>query len=220
MMRSDDHLLPVEESAGNHAGRRGGRRAGLVVIGVTAAVVLAGCAVGGNSYGGPMMGGTGPGPGAGTSSGYPQSRLSCTAPASLPGLTVSVTVADMGMMSPMGGDAPMGARMLLQATPSTVPAGQVSFVVSNLGWRTHELVILPLPAGASAGQRVLGADGKVDETGSLGEASKSCGAGTGDGITYGTVGWTTITLKPGRYELVCNLTNHYTNGMYQELDVS
>ena len=165
-----------------------------------------------------MMGGSRPAAPAG--SGYQHSRLSCAAPASLPGRTVAVTVTDMGMMSPMGGDAPMGARMLLQATPSTVPAGQVSFVVSNLGWRTHEMVILPLAAGASAGRLVRGTDGKVDETSSLGEASKSCGPGTDDGITYGNVGWTTINLSPGRYELVCNLTNHYANGMYQELDVS
>jgi uncharacterized cupredoxin-like copper-binding protein len=34
------------------------------------------------------------------------------------------------------------------------------------------------------------------------------------------VGWTTIDLRPGRYELVCNLRNHYANGMHQELDVS
>ena len=33
------------------------------------------------------------------------------------------------------------------------------------------------------------------------------------------VGWVTLQLTPGRYELVCNLKNHYANGMYQELDV-
>jgi len=95
----------------------------------------------------------------------------------------------------------------------------VSLVATNMGWRTHELVVMPLPDGATAGQRVPGPDGKVDETGSLGEASKACGAGTGEGITSGTVGWTTLTLAPGRYELLCNLTNHYADGMNQELDV-
>ena len=88
-----------------------------------------------------------------------------------------------------------------------------------MGWRTHELVILPLPAGAQAGQRVPGSDGKVDESGSLGEASASCAAGSGEGISAGAVGWTTVTLPAGRYELVCNLPNHYADGMRQELDV-
>jgi uncharacterized cupredoxin-like copper-binding protein len=90
----------------------------------------------------------------------------------------------------MGGVAPMGARMLLTAEPATVRSGQVSLVVDNTGWRTHELVVLPLAAGA------------------------------GDGIVSGAVGWVTVTLSPGHYELVCNLQNHYANGMRQELVVT
>lgn len=31
--------------------------------------------------------------------------------------------------------------------------------------------------------------------------------------------WTTVTLAPGRYELVCSLPGHYGAGMYSELDV-
>jgi uncharacterized cupredoxin-like copper-binding protein len=151
---------------------------------------------------------------------YHYSRLTCSAPNSLPGHTVNVTLADMGMTQMMGGTAPLGAHMMLRANPTTVPAGQVSLVASNMGWRTHELVILPLAAGAAAGQRVPGQDGKIDETASLGEASSSCAAGTGEGITAGTVGWTTLTLVPGHYELVCNLQNHYADGMHQELVVT
>jgi uncharacterized cupredoxin-like copper-binding protein len=110
--------------------------------------------------------------------------------------------------------------MLLSVDPATVPTGQVSLVVENTGWRTHEVVVLPLAPGAAAGQRVPGSDGTVDETGSLGEASGSCAAGTGDGIASGAVGWVTVTLPPGHYELVCNLQNHYANGMRQELVVT
>ncbi|WP_211177850.1 hypothetical protein [Pseudonocardia acidicola] len=129
-------------------------------------------------------------------------------------------LADAGMMSMMNGPAPMGARMLLRAVPATVPAGQVSFVAENVGWRTHELVVLPLQPGYAAGRRVSGSDGKVDESGSLGEASASCAAGAGDGLASGTVGWISVTLPPGRYELVCNQPNHYIDGMRQELDVT
>ena len=89
-----------------------------------------------------------------------------------------------------------------------------------MGWRTQELVILPLAAGASAGQRIPGSDGKVSEAGSLGEASNTCAVGSGEGITSGGVGWTTVTLTPGHYELVCNLANHYADGMFQELTVT
>jgi uncharacterized cupredoxin-like copper-binding protein len=152
--------------------------------------------------------------------GYHFSRLTCTAPADLPGRRVNVGLADMGMTQMMGGTAPLGAHMMLRAVPATVAAGQVSLVAANMGWRTHELVILPLAAGGSAGQRAPGPDGKVDETGSLGEASTSCGAGAGEGIQVGAVGWITLTLAPGRYELICNLANHYVDGIHQELQVT
>jgi uncharacterized cupredoxin-like copper-binding protein len=194
---------------------------GLVLVGVA----LTGCASSTGSDSAGMMGG-GPGSGSngsgmnGGGSGYQYSRLSCSAPSSLPGHTVQVTLADMGMTQMMSGIAPTGAHMMLHATPATVPAGQVSLVASNMGWRTHELVILPLGAVGIAGQRIAGSDGKVPETGSLGEASGSCAAGPGSGIPAEKVGWVTVTLAAGTYELVCNLPNHYADGMYQELVVT
>lgn len=202
--------------------RRRGSRVALTFVVVLAAVVLAGCSTGTQPSVGGMMGGNGSGPAMGGASGYPRTQQSCTAPASLPGRTVSVALTDTGMMSSpmMGASAPMGERMTLRATPASVPAGEISFVASNLGGRIHELVVLPLASGASVGKRVPGPDGRIDETGSLGEASASCTAGSGEGITPGTVGWITLTLPPGHYELVCNLQNHYANGMYQELNVT
>lgn len=166
----------------------------------------------------PMMGG-----GTGSMMGdrtYHYSPLTCSAPTQLPGTTVHVMVGDMGMTRMMAGTAPIGARMMLRTSPLTAPAGQVSFIVSNMGWRTHEMVVLPLAAGQHPGTRVPGADGKVDESGSLGEASNPCGAGSGDGITSGSVGWVTLSLSPGRYELVCDEPNHYADGMWQEFDVN
>jgi len=156
----------------------------------------------------------------GGGSGYHYSRLTCSAPSPLAGQTVTVTLADMGMTRIMGGTAPLGSRMMLWATPASRPAGRITLVASNVGWRTHELVILPLGAGAVAGHRVPGPNGKINEKGSLGEASNSCAGGTGEGIAAGTVGWTTVSLARGRYELLCNLANHYADGMYQELVVT
>ena len=156
----------------------------------------------------------------GGDSAYHYSGLTCGAPADLPEPAVTVMLGDMGMTRMMGGTAPLGAHMMLRAVPANVPAGSVTFVAENMGWRTHELVILPLDTGESAGQRVPGPDGRIDETGSLGEASASCGSGAGDGIQAGTVGWVTLTMSPGRYELVCNLPNHYADGMHQEFVVT
>ncbi|MEO7754229.1 MAG: sulfocyanin-like copper-binding protein [Terracoccus sp.] len=146
--------------------------------------------------------------------------LFCAAPTGLPGTRVTVSLGDVGMTGMMMGDAPTNVPMQLIAQPASVPAGKVSLVVENRGWRLHEVVVLPLAKGASAGQRVVGSDGKVDEAGSLGESSTTCASGSGEGIASGAVGWVTVTLAPGRYELVCNLKNHYANGMRQELVVT
>jgi uncharacterized cupredoxin-like copper-binding protein len=182
-----------------------------VLTGAIVSLTLAGCASSNSQDHGPgMMSGA---------SRYHYSRLTCTAPGDLPGRRVNVRLADMGMTQMMGGVAPLAAHMRLRAVPASVAAGTVTLVAMNMGWRTHELVVMPLAVGAAAGQRSLGPDGKVDETGSLGEASTTCGAGAGDGIHAGSVGWTTLTLAPGHYELLCNLRNH-ADGMYQELVVT
>jgi uncharacterized cupredoxin-like copper-binding protein len=155
----------------------------------------------------------------------------CTVPR-LAGSVVDVTLIDMGGRGMMNGSAPgpmMGGNypqggypqgmMRIFADRHAVPAGMVSLRVANVGARTHELVVLPLAAGHLPGTRALGLDRKVSETGSLGEASATCAAGAGEGIAPGAAGWVTLNLRPGRYELVCNLPGHYAQGMYTELDV-
>lgn len=206
--------LPVRDRMACAAGMRMRAAAGrtLALVAALAGFALAGCG-GASGPGSAVMGGA-PGPG------YHFSALTCTAPADLPGSTVTVTLADRGMSQMMGGRAPLGVHMMLRAAPATVPAGKVSLIAENRGWRTHELVILPLAAGEQVGQRVPGADGTVSEKGSLGEASASCGPGAGEGIRAGAAGWITLTLPPGRYELICNLPNHYADGMYAELQVT
>lgn len=175
----------------------------------------------GSAVGPGSMMGSGTGMGSGMGSGtMMRNTLTCSAPASLPGTTVTVVLGDMGMRGLSTDPAPLGVPMMLRATPVSVPAGQVSFVAENVGWRAHELVVLPLADGQTAGSRVPGPDGTVDESDSLGESSAPCAQGEGDGLTAGTVGWVTLDLAPGRYELVCNKANHYADGMWQEIVVT
>jgi uncharacterized cupredoxin-like copper-binding protein len=154
-------------------------------------------------------------------SGTTPRATACTAPA-LPGAVVDVTLMDMaaGMMGAgpmMGGQA--SAMMRLHADQQSVTAGTVSLRAQNIGSVNHELIVLPLPAGQTAGRRAVGADNRIDETDSLGEASRSCAEGEGEGINPGSVGWTSLQLPPGDYELVCNLPGHYAAGMYTMLHV-
>ncbi|HUW86873.1 MAG TPA: hypothetical protein VMW30_00630 [Candidatus Paceibacterota bacterium] len=180
-----------------------------VIFGFIAlALLLAGCATF-NSTGRPGM--------MNSSSRYYSSKVTCSVPENLPGQIINVELGDMGMTQMMGGVAPRNSRMRLVANPTTFPAGEVTVVVSNLGWREHELVVMPLGEGNTAGSRVPNAEGRVNETGSLGEASNNCGAGSGEGIEPGGISWATLTLSAGRYEFLCNLTNHYANGMWQEV---
>jgi uncharacterized cupredoxin-like copper-binding protein len=133
-------------------------------------------------------------------------------PPTLPGQTVDVVLSDMGGM--IGGSRTMSVA----ASPSLIPAGEVSLRLWNAGMMVHELVVLPLPPGG-AGTRVIGSDGRVSEGGSLGEASRTCGEGAGDGIAPGAAAWVTLHLDPGSYELICNLPGHYAMGMFAELGV-
>ena len=144
----------------------------------------------------------------------PYGVVSCSATA-LSGTTVNVRVTDAG--DSMMGQNPM--RATLVAIPNSVQAGRVSFVVTNTGALVHELVILPLPSDGP-GARPVGTDGKFDESQSLGEASRSCGPGTGDGIAPGSTGWTTLNMKPGRYEIACDQPWHYAAGMFDVLTVT
>jgi uncharacterized cupredoxin-like copper-binding protein len=138
----------------------------------------------------------------------------------LPGTVVNVSLTSMGGAM-MGGRNHMGGGVMwLGVDRATVPAGSVSFVATNFGGIDHELVVLPLGDNQRAGMRPIGGHAKIDEAGSLGEASASGAEGAGDGIRPGSSGWVTLTLAPGRYELVCNLPGHYGAGMSTELTVS
>jgi uncharacterized cupredoxin-like copper-binding protein len=144
----------------------------------------------------------------------------CGTPA-LAGSVVDVTLVNMGGAMMMNrDDSTTGGMMRLTADRATVAHGIVSFLAVNAGSVNHELVVLPLAEGQIVGTRVVGGDARIDEAGSLGEASQTCGAGSGDGIAPGASSWVTLTLQPGRYELVCNLPGHYAAGMYTQITVT
>ena len=152
------------------------------------------------------------------SSGQPLSgarTTSCSFPP-LSGQVVDVTLSDMNMMQ--GGMMAGYGMGPVAVNPSQVHAGIVSLRVANMGALVHELVVLPLTSGG-VGERSVGANGRVAESGSLGEASATCAPGAGDGIASHAAGWVTLQLPAGRYELICNIAGHYAAGMRAELDV-
>lgn len=183
----------------------------LVIIGILATLILTGLSL-------LSFGALGRGVVAGGAASWFGST--CTVP-DLPGTVVNVTLVNMGGPMMSGGNGMMsGGAMSLTADRATVPSGTVSFLVTNAGSVTHEMVALPLPESQIVGTRGIGGDGKIDESGALGEASNTCGHGAGQGILPGASSWVSLTLKPGRYELVCDLPGHYVAGMYSQLTVT
>jgi uncharacterized cupredoxin-like copper-binding protein len=99
----------------------------------------------------------------------------------------------------------------IKVSRTHVPAGDVQLVVENKGPDTHELLVArtsaPLP---------LRADGiTVDE-----EALEPVTVDEVEGEARGHVFVAQFKLRPGRYELFCNMAGHYLGGMRARLVAS
>jgi len=111
--------------------------------------------------------------------------------------TVTVTAGDInGVAGPMTYDA----------STDTVKAGEVTFVLDNVG---TELVVLKTDTPYD--QLVIGSDDRVDEADSVGEVSET---------PAGETASVTLNLTPGKYVLVCNIGGHYRLGMRVPLTVT
>lgn len=95
----------------------------------------------------------------------------------------------------------------VSVSPGKVPAGKVTFKITDTGKLPHEFVILKTTKAADK----LGAGSRVPETGHVGEIP---------GLKPGATKSVTLNLKPGHYSVVCNLPAHYKMGMHADLTVS
>jgi uncharacterized cupredoxin-like copper-binding protein len=146
--------------------------------------------------------------------------LTLTGASSAQTTVVHVTMWDMGGNAEMSMDRGIGmahagmtgGMMGMKLSADTVPAGDVKFEVSNGSKDTvHEMLVLPLPADGAA-LPYSAKDARFDEekAGSLGEVEE---------LQPGKSGDLTLTLKPGKYALACNVANHFANGMWTVLTV-
>jgi uncharacterized cupredoxin-like copper-binding protein len=97
-------------------------------------------------------------------------------------------------------------------TPSvaTARAGKATFVITNRGTITHEVNVIRvagptvvLPRGRTPGQ--------VLERGKIAAA---------EGLRAGRHTSLSVVLKPGRYQLFCNIPGHYMSGMRTTITVT
>lgn len=127
----------------------------------------------------------------------------------------SMSMMGKGMMRGMGmmhGDGD-GVSMGIHAAPSTIPAGKVTLDVTNVSNTfVHEMVISPVentgqPLPYDASTQMV----DEDAAGHLGEVAE---------LDPGKSGALTLTLKPGKYILYCNVPGHYALGMWTLINVS
>jgi uncharacterized cupredoxin-like copper-binding protein len=97
----------------------------------------------------------------------------------------------------------------INADQATVPAGKVTFNVTNLSSVQHEMILVR--SDTPAYKLPVSGSGDASEDGKVGEVEKFAGPN----VTHKE----TFTLKPGHYVLFCNVPTHYQQGMHFALTV-
>ena len=147
--------------------------------------------------------------------------MAASATASQAATLVQVSLWDKGAATPMavgviygGSDLDISkATMGIKASPDSVKAGEITFNVTNDSKDTiHEMIVMYL-ANPSQPLPYIDAENRVDEdkSGDKGEVSE---------LDAGASGALTVTLKPGKYLLICNVPGHYGAGMWTEFTVN
>jgi uncharacterized cupredoxin-like copper-binding protein len=113
---------------------------------------------------------------------------------------VTVTAGVAGAAAPTTVNVKLKEFKVLPSV-KTVKAGKVTFVVATIGKINHEMVV---KTNVAPGKLKENAEHEVSEKGAVGEVV----------VDHGKKGKVTLTLKPGKYQLLCNLPSHYTAGQY------
>jgi uncharacterized cupredoxin-like copper-binding protein len=126
-------------------------------------------------------------------------------------LVVGAVVLTGALLSSPSGAAPArGPHPVIEedfhiTAPDVVRAGRVRLQVTNSGPDDHELIVV----GRADGELPMRADGlTVNE-----KAIRARVAGVLEAGEPGRVRTLRLKLKPGRYELFCNMSGHYLGGM-------
>jgi uncharacterized cupredoxin-like copper-binding protein len=116
-----------------------------------------------------------------------------------------------------GGGSPSSVRIVHISerdfhihAPRRIAPGRVRLEVTNDGPDLHELIVVRDPTGARLPMRTDGLT--VNEQALAPEEVGSLEPGV-----PGSVRGLTLRLRPGRYEIFCNMAGHYMSGMHAVL---
>ena len=101
----------------------------------------------------------------------------------------------------------------VQLDPTSAPAGEVTFAITNDASQTHEFVVFQTDLAPD--QLPTNDEGDVDEEGEGVAAVDEV-----EDITAGSDAELTVNLDAGSYVLICNLPGHYRQGMHAAFSVS
>lgn len=131
--------------------------------------------------------------------------------ASMPGSAGMAGSAGMPGGSPAGASATKPGtvnvslgEMWVRPNVASAPAGKITFAARNLGQVRHELMVERIPIKMEA-------PGKPNERAAVGMIQD---------LDPGQTGKMTLRLKPGRYELFCNVPGHYAAGQQTTFTVT
>jgi uncharacterized cupredoxin-like copper-binding protein len=100
----------------------------------------------------------------------------------------------------------------VRTSANSAVEGDVLFSIANFGTIPHEFLVVK--TDFEPGKIPLGADNRFDE--------EADGLSVVDEIPEwepNTAGVLKLNLKPGAYQLLCNIAGHYKNGMYKAFNV-
>ena len=135
-------------------------------------------------------------------------------------LSILAVVVAFANRNHVGTASPAGATIAVALTDfkvglasATIPAGQVTLQIANEGSQAHELLVFATSLDPTAFPKA--ADGSVDEEGQGMDKISD-----GENLDPGGSQTRTVDLtKPGRYVLLCNLPDHFAQGMYTTVTV-
>jgi uncharacterized cupredoxin-like copper-binding protein len=119
-----------------------------------------------------------------------------------------------GAAAPASAPAPAAAAIAEKdfriSAPATLPAGTVDLDVDNIGPVAHELVVV---RGTKRGLP-LRADGITVDEDKIEDRTAGALEPQPEGVHD-----LQVSLTPGRYVLICNMTGHYRAGMHTQIRV-
>jgi uncharacterized cupredoxin-like copper-binding protein len=105
------------------------------------------------------------------------------------------------------------ADFSIELSTDTLPAGDLTFAASNAGPSTHEFEVFSMPAETDLDQLEI-----VNDVANVDAAGMTVVDEIED-IVAGTSAELNLSLEPGTYAVICNLPEHFAQGMHASFTV-